>query len=1405
MDPEADTRASKPETDPYVGRTIDGYRIDGVIGRGGMGVVYKALDERKKEANDRNPYVAMKVLNDEFKQHPESLMALQREARKAQDLAHPNIVNVFDFDRDGDTVFMTMEYLEGEPLDEVIKRNAMTGLSWQEARPIIRGMTLALAYAHDKGIVHSDFKPGNCFLTKEGVVKVFDFGIARAAQHADDVEGEKTLFDAGTLGALTPAYASCEMLEGQEPDQRDDIYALACTAYELLAGKHPFNKLSAVQARDNALSAAPLKKVGRAANKAIVRGLAFQRGERTESAQAFLNEVLPKKAQRGLLIGASAAAAVLLAVLGVVVIPPYLKNKRIEALIDGLQSGDDARIASVLSEVTGMPPADQTTVFTNTRSNVIDYYERRIREVANAPAGLYDYPAAQAFIGEMRRLFPDSSQVEGIASTIDTERRQAILAQTNRYNDALENGRLLPEDGADHIGSAIEVIRQVAPDSGLLTDPRLAGAYATEAQRAIDSDQLPRAETLLVAGLEAVPDEAQLVNLLDSVRAEQRKIRNAMRLAELEGTITGQLPGLDALEDFEAVRTAMRDLADIDPESTTLADARSALTRRLDTALAERRGAYAWSDAEDLLASYAPVLSDTYTQQARARIDSDRDAHVQLIDGLQRQLSEALSADRLDGPQTPNARGILEKLDASGADADALELARGTVAQAYLARARDARSSGEFDQARAEIDAAQTLGVGEVLARSLQTERQRIDQAELSRQADLEAADRQRLEAERLARVDDYRNEFVTGLQDEQFDTADAARLLDVYENLRVDSPDDELVRSGRDQIARRLASEADAMAESSGTEAALAFAQQAKQVLPDAEVLTETITRLTRVRAEAERQGQLDRVRARKDRVRTLLASPAYDDRWDSALREELQQLSLDLPADDPELEAFREQIARQYLTEATQRRLEQRFTEASSLLDRGERFAGDLPEIRRERETLADARSEFDAAQEQQQRLAAIEGNKQTFIAQAGADSVTKARETLALLAESLPADDDFLVSTAPAALGAAYERLARRAAERGDFDRAVTFADAGLEIDAGRVSLREARTNYQRQGNLAAVRRTLGQGSAGAVRDLAPRVAQIRDAENDYAALEGEFAETLTQRLGRLQASDYEAAEQLKAAGISLFPGNARIAGFELTRPTVAATPPPDETPVTPTVATPPPEVTIPPVSSTPPATRVALGEDPCKASLAGFGGRGRRGTCRDGLPGGDSGPDLVVIPAGSGMPVFAITRYEVKVDEFNTFCRITGNCLVRDGVDGNLPVTAVSATDAEGYAAWLADTTGRDYRLPTRGEWVYAAGGGGKPGGDFNCESRDARGTLIRGYGLLPVNSGNRNGWGLYNPIGNAQEIVLNQGSYEAIGGAYSDSLSRCGVDLAKAHTGADDQTGFRVVRKIEGGG
>jgi len=271
--------------------------LEAVLGAGGMGIVYKAKDLLKVEAQDRDPYVAIKVLSEEFKAHPEAFISLQRESRKSQRIAHPNIVNVFDFDRDDDTVFMTMEFLDGNPLDQLIRQYKSTGLPTDDALNIINDMSAALSYAHAQNIVHSDFKPGNIFVTNKGIAKVFDFGIARAVsqvEHLDDNPEDKTVFDAGNLGALTPAYASLEMLEGEVPDVRDDIYALGCVAYECFTGVHPYNKMPADEAERQGIKPKRITNIKKHQWRAIERAIAFRREDRIESVDKFIEGMSPK-------------------------------------------------------------------------------------------------------------------------------------------------------------------------------------------------------------------------------------------------------------------------------------------------------------------------------------------------------------------------------------------------------------------------------------------------------------------------------------------------------------------------------------------------------------------------------------------------------------------------------------------------------------------------------------------------------------------------------------------------------------------------------------------------------------------------------------------------------------------------------------------------------------------------------------------------------------------------------------------------------------------------------------------------------------------------------------------------------------------------------------------------------
>lgn len=274
-------RPAEPEPEVRsltVGEMVKGrFVLDRELGRGGMGSVFRAVDRRRLEARHAHPYVALKLLNGDFRRHPEAFRTLEAEARKAQALSHPNIVTVFDFDRDGPHVFLVMELLEGEPLDAVLHAQP-EGLG-QAAFPIIEGMCAGLAHAHARGVVHSDLKPANIFLCADHTVKVLDFGIASAAQSSG--------FDAASLGSYTPTYASPEILRSEPRHPRDDVYALGLIAYELYCGTHPFDRKSADKAQQSQMRPERPQGIAKHPWHTIEKALSFDRKRRPADAAAF--------------------------------------------------------------------------------------------------------------------------------------------------------------------------------------------------------------------------------------------------------------------------------------------------------------------------------------------------------------------------------------------------------------------------------------------------------------------------------------------------------------------------------------------------------------------------------------------------------------------------------------------------------------------------------------------------------------------------------------------------------------------------------------------------------------------------------------------------------------------------------------------------------------------------------------------------------------------------------------------------------------------------------------------------------------------------------------------------------------------------------------------------------------
>ncbi len=219
--------------DSFIDRTIGNYRIVAHLGSGGMGDVFRARDLRLGRD------VAIKTIPPEFSRDEERLRRFEIEARAAASLNHPNISTLYSVEKDDGMNFITMEYVEGQPLREMIPPGGLhldTFLRW--FTQIADGLT----HAHERGVIHRDIKPANILINNQGVPKILDFGLARVnipgPEHTPGSETLSLTTEGVVLG--TPAYMSPEQAEGKEVDQRSDIFSFGILMYEALTARKPF-------------------------------------------------------------------------------------------------------------------------------------------------------------------------------------------------------------------------------------------------------------------------------------------------------------------------------------------------------------------------------------------------------------------------------------------------------------------------------------------------------------------------------------------------------------------------------------------------------------------------------------------------------------------------------------------------------------------------------------------------------------------------------------------------------------------------------------------------------------------------------------------------------------------------------------------------------------------------------------------------------------------------------------------------------------------------------------------------------------------------------------------------------------------------------------------------------------
>jgi serine/threonine protein kinase len=1120
-------RLAEAATPLFAGSILNGrFQLIEELGRGGMGVVYKALDLQTADLGDRKRHVAIKVLNDDFKRHPLAVRSLQREARKAQKLAHPNIVTVHDFDRDAGNVYMELELLTGRSLDQVLRTEGKAGLRLGKVMEIVAALGAALGYAHEQGIVHSDFKPSNAFITDAGVVKVLDFGIARAAPTRAD-RGDKTIFDAGQLGAISPAYASLEMLNGEEPDVRDDVYALACVTYQLLTGRHPFNRIDAVKAREAKLQPARVRSLSFPQWRTLRQGLAFERTDRVPTVSEFVSR-LTEPPRRSMWL-AIAASIIIIAIASTVIIRRQWVAHRAGALQAELTASDPARYAAGLHDLREAPPHLRERVLLDdaTRSAVLEHFSKAM-QAAIAPPG-YDYARANSLAADLRQLLPDSSQVVAVVQQLVLDRQAELRRQIEARDKLIHGGPFVASQSAVNLTAVLRIIQHIDPQDAALADPRVAATYRSAAETAADTGRADLGKEIADAGLEFAPTDASLLSLRDRIAAQQQRAADEHRATELEqhlATLSPNAPGF--LDDVLANRDDLSALASVSPASPTLARIQLALQtivlQRIKLQLADHDVA----GARALLDNVSELLPEQTLTAARELVrdatDHEADRTRDTLDRLR------LAAIRGQLEQKGTSGGAVEiysQLKRAGASPDILAEARDLLAYGYLRQARHLWTQNDAHAAESAINAGIDLHASPALQKRLIAEQSLVSAAsgggdEKTRNTD--------------AGLNAAREQFAESLLTSNLGLAELAVTAEALDRLEALGAPVKEVDSGMIQIENRVIDEVARLQQQSQSDRAQLFAQQAAATVLGSSRIADTARQLRHSTSRTE-AGSSPEMLAQRNQLLDLVARPEATQRWATEIRKRIQALTPVVAANDPDLAEARHRAVVTFVSAAAEARTARNDKQATEMLETARTFDPKAAEIATESAAVERDHSAVQSQANDHARQASIESLKSQLAAQVAAGDMSGATTTAGTLRQVL-GGSVYVAREMPQLLVQGYVHQARTQLAAGKVDEALDTLAAARKKFGTAPELKNLETRYVAIGDIFD---RLRAAVALNTEDMRHGLEALRVAEGaEYAVVEAMLAHTLANRIAdQRSASRASVVSGLLEAGQKIFP--------------------------------------------------------------------------------------------------------------------------------------------------------------------------------------------------------------------------------------------------------------------------
>ena len=598
------------QTPERIGR----YDVIGILGRGGMGVVYRGRDSRIGRD------VAIKTLTDGFSGDPEMLKRFYKEAAHTGNLRHPNIVTLYDFGDEDGLPYIVMEFLDGEPLDKLIRESESLHLSAK--LDIIEQVCEALAYAHVQGMIHRDVKPANVIVQRDGLVKLLDFGIARAGQDG----GDKNVTRTGTLVG-TPAYMAPERLRGELFDGRSDIFSAGVMLFQFVTGALPFDAeypaiLHQILNQDPPLLSRYLSGYPAQLDQVIARALEKKPLDRYSHAgdmAADLNAVgtqlkaqrvesLLQEAQTAMVSQNLAVAKQLLSQV-IRLDSQHAEGKklmlevnhhfnlqktreRVEQLRKAAEDAIEARnwdqASSACAEGLQLDASNPELSALQARAHAGRQAKEQIRQLlrgAESARHLGNFESAKELAGRAFELDPSDSRILAICKVVEQEaeeerRKTQFRSLLSSAQDDLSGSRLAEASAAlaeaeSLLPADAELMRlkdELAEAMLLEQRKQLVSDLEERSEQAITLEQLREAMSALVAALERFPAEPSLLRLKMQLDPRLRDGENSRLVAQ----VTDACSRLSSAEALNRIREALKRL----PGNSDLLKLEAAIERR---------------------------------------------------------------------------------------------------------------------------------------------------------------------------------------------------------------------------------------------------------------------------------------------------------------------------------------------------------------------------------------------------------------------------------------------------------------------------------------------------------------------------------------------------------------------------------------------------------------------------------------------------------------------------------------------------------------------------------------------------------------------------------------------------------------------------------------------------------